>query len=160
VKEARRSGILAVAALVLSLCTPPLWAAPSDPAAVVQQFTDALNRHDADATMRLIARGGMVQSEGPPQSEDQVRAWVEQLIAEDVQVQLEGGPRVAWDVAGARTQAVVNWSAKLSLDRYRAVGFASVRGTVGAVVVGDRITFLRIWPDPDWQATGPGDQWR
>jgi len=160
VKVARGIGILAVAALVLSLRTPALAAAPSDPAAVVRQFTDALNRHDVDATLRLMGRGVMVQSEGPPQSEEQVRTWVEQLIAEDVEVQLEGGPRVAWDVGGARTQAVVNWSAKLSLDRYRAVGFSTVRGTVGAVVVGDRITFLRIWPDPDWQATQPGDHSR
>jgi hypothetical protein len=139
-----------LAPLLLVPTLPP--AAPgADPLEVAQAVDVALNAHDAQAVMALMAAGGTVQEDRAPQSGEQVRGWVEQLIDEDVSVELIGQPRVestALPPGGTR----VSWPAKLALDRFRALGLGSVEATLGVVVVDGRIRYLWIRPAPDWSA--------
>src|SRR6185312_13444733 len=87
---------------------------------LVRTWNNALNRHDPNAVMALMAAGASVQVDREPQQPEQVRGWIEELIREDVHIDLVGPPRIN---LGTRARypngSGVTWRARLSLDRYR-----------------------------------------
>src|SRR4051794_19626147 len=84
-------GVLALAAPILGAAESSAGAGPVD---VVQAWNEALNRHDSDAVMALMASGASIQVDREPQQPEQLRGWIEQLIREDVHVDLLGPARV------------------------------------------------------------------
>ena len=140
-----------VVVAILSGSTPS-QADTSDPGAVVHEFCTALNAHDANVAMSFFDPVSMVQvSEGPQQSRDQIRGWLDQLTGENVRVELLGQPQLTWDAEQPRSRVAISWTAMLAMDRYRELGFVELNGTVGAIVKDGKITFLEIRPTPDWQ---------
>ena len=122
-----------------------------DSATVVQDFVTSLNDHDVNRAMGLLAPGAMVQADGTPQTDGQILAWLEELVREDIRVHVVGWPRFSWDPYPPRTRTIVNWPLNLAMNRYREAGFAWVDGTIGAIVMDGKITFVRIWPNPGWR---------
>jgi len=148
--------MLAWLVMLLLLAAPAPAAADrpdpgSNPVGVVREWDAALNAHDTQAAMALMAVGAAVQADRAPQEPDQVRGWIEQLIRENVQVDLIGSPQVDSTVSarfGAATN--VTWHARLSMERFRLSGAPSVDATLGAVVVDSRLALLSLRPDPAW----------
>jgi hypothetical protein len=125
--------------------------AASTPVGLVRAWDAALNAHDPQAAMALMADGADVQADRAPQQPEQVRGWIEQLIRENTQVDLIGMPQIdssTSDRYGRET--TVTWRARLSMDRFRQSGVQFVDATLGAVVVDSRITFLSVRPDAGW----------
>jgi hypothetical protein len=116
---------------------------PSDPVPVVRAFDAALTSHDVDTALGLFDQGAAVQVDREPQTRDQIRGWIEQLIRDDVQLVLVGEPRVG-STAGPRGGAAVSWPSRL----YTTDGAWVVAG-VAAVVVDDKLIFLRIGANPE-----------
>lgn len=91
--------LLAVPILLLTACGGQ---SPSDPAAVMDAYTAAINAHDVEAALQYVADDAVYdRPTGQFTSKDEVRTFIEGLIAQDVHVELIGartvdGEKVTW----------------------------------------------------------------
>lgn len=75
---------------------------PTDPAAVMDAYTAAINAHDVEAALALVDDNAVYdRSVGAFQGKEEIRGFIEGLIARNVSVELIGerqvdGERVSW----------------------------------------------------------------
>ncbi|HAV77687.1 MAG TPA: hypothetical protein DCX53_10080, partial [Anaerolineae bacterium] len=75
---------------------------PTDPAAVMDAYTAAINAHDVEAALLLVADDAVYdRPSGQFTGKEEVRTFIEGLIAQDVHVELIGertvnGEKVTW----------------------------------------------------------------
>lgn len=75
---------------------------PTNPAAVMDAYTAAINAHDVEAALQYVADDAVYERPtGQFQGKDEVRTFIENLIAQDVHVELLGertveGEKVTW----------------------------------------------------------------
>ena len=127
------------------------WTQPAETeaTALVRSLDYALNAHDANSVIDLLGDGATVQDDRYPQTRQQIRGWVEELIRQQVHVELIEQPTITYaQVPHAATQ--VAWRATLDLHMYRALGLPFVPAMVRARVVDGMIAFVSIRPNPDW----------
>jgi hypothetical protein len=134
-----RARVLSITLLVFVLGLAP---EVSDPRLVVRAFADDLNARDAEAALRLFGDSATVQVDRDPQSREQVRGWIEQLMRDDVRVELIGEPRLGVR-NGPHGGTTVTWSARLS-SRAQSGEDAGV----SAVIANDKLIFLRMRASP------------
>lgn len=147
---------VAVVTLVVGLTHA---AVPPDDASAMGEMRSlehALNAHDSASVLALFADGATVQDSRQPQSREQIRGWIEELIRQQVRVSLVGQPSVTHMSEPSDTIDVA-WRATLDLQVYRARGFEFVPATLRAAVVHRAIIRMSLHPDPnsssvlDWQ---------
>jgi hypothetical protein len=135
----------------MTCCTPPAASEVAEPAAaaLVRSLDAALNAHDSNTVIDMIAPGAAVQEQRQPQSSEQIRGWVDELIRQQIQVELIGQPWVTYvDVPHRGTS--VTWRARLDMQTYREMGLDFVPAFLRATVVDGRLVFLSIRPDDNW----------
>jgi hypothetical protein len=123
----------------------------NDPRLVVRAFAADLNAHDTEAALVLFGDSSTVQVDREPQSREQVRGWIEQLMRNEVRVELIGEPRLGVR-NGPRGGTTVTWPARLSSREH-----SGVDAGVSAVIANDKLIFLRMRASPADEAAG--DDW-
>jgi hypothetical protein len=129
-------------------CPQPQAADPSA-VATVRSLDDAINAHDAEAVMDMLAVGAVVQDQRMPQTQEQIRGWLGELIRQQIRVELVDQPLISQEAA-PRGGTSVTWHARLDMQTYRELGLPSVNAMVRATVVDGQIVFLSIRPDDNW----------
>jgi ketosteroid isomerase-like protein len=75
---------------------------PADPAAVMAEYTTAINAHDLEKALSLVADDAVYTRPGGEfRGKEEIRGFIQDLINRDVQVELIGerqvqGERVSW----------------------------------------------------------------
>jgi ketosteroid isomerase-like protein len=123
---------MAVGALLIS----PLWvsAQGTDPESVIRAIIDALNAKNIDAALALVADDAVVTIIPPPgdttgvfTGKEEIRGWWEGYVAFGSHSEFSN-----FQVAGDKA----TWSAKVSADRLRAEGVASLGYKAEGIVQG------------------------
>lgn len=90
------------AAFLLAGCQSTTSTRPTDPAAVMDAYTAAINAHDVEAALAYVADDAVYnRPTGQFTGKEQIRGFIESLIARNVRVELVGerqvqGDRVTW----------------------------------------------------------------
>lgn len=123
---------LVVLALVAGIAAPAVaYAQETDPAGVLSNLADALNAGNVEAAVELVADDAVLTfvpdltGSGPIQGKDQIRAWYEGLVAQNIYVEPSD-----LKVDGDK----VTWSNKVWMDDFEALGIAPVEYTGEGVV--------------------------
>jgi hypothetical protein len=144
---------MALAALIMTCYSPPAAPDLADPAAaaLVRSLDAALNAHDSQTVVNMFAPDAAVQEDRRPQSSEQIRGWVDELIRQQVRVELIEQPWVT-HVDVPRRGTSVTWPARLDMQTYRDMGLDFVPAYLRATVVDGRVAFLSIRPDDNWNS--------
>lgn len=98
----RMSSLIVLAAVMTVATSAPALSQSADPAAVMDAYTAAINAHDVEAALALVAEDAVYHRPvGAFQGREEVRGFIEGLFARQVQVELIGdrtvdGERVTW----------------------------------------------------------------
>jgi hypothetical protein len=142
---------MALASVIMTCYSPPAAPEVADPAAtaLVRSLDAALNAHDSQTVVNMFAPGAAVQEDRRPQSSEQIRGWVDELIRQQIRVELIEQPWLTHvDLPHIGTS--VSWRARLDMQTYRDMGLDFVPAFVRATVVDGRFAFLSIRPDDNW----------
>jgi hypothetical protein len=129
---------------------------PADPADIqavvlVRSLDDALNAHDSEGVLQLLATEATVQDAHEPQTRPQIRGWIDELIRQNVQLALIDEPSLLEQYT-PRQATLVSWRAKMDLQMYRSLGVSFVPATLSASVADGAIVSLSLRADPNWNA--------
>lgn len=130
------------------------WTQPAETetTALVRSLDYSLNAHDANSVLDLLGEGATVQDDRYPQTRQQIRGWVEELIRQQVHVELIDQPTIT-HAQDPHAPTQVAWRATLDLHMYRALGLSFVPAMLRARLVDGTIVFVSIRPNPDWVPT-------
>ncbi len=130
-----RIAILGAALFLSASSLPAAYAQPTDPLSVVTASETAVNAHDVEAALALFADDAVVKTPfNVYVGRDQIRRFLQGAVAQNVQDEPFGSPRVAGDT--------VNWAGKVSYDEWRKLGVAPLETLTEAVVQGGKIRTL------------------
>lgn len=88
--------------IVLVSCQPTTVGQPTDPATVMDAYTAAINAHDVETALSYVADDAVYsRPTGDFKGKEEIRQFIEDIIARNVQVELFGqrqvdGERVTW----------------------------------------------------------------
>lgn len=100
---------LIVVAAFLTACQSATSNQPTDPAAVMDAYTEAINAHDVEKALSYVADDAMYdRPNGAFNGKAEIRTFVEGLIARNVHVELIGERQVDGEV--------VTWHSRVMLD--------------------------------------------
>jgi predicted SnoaL-like aldol condensation-catalyzing enzyme len=94
--------VIGLLALLVSCQSSPAGPAPLGPAEVMDAYTAAINAHDVEKALSLVADDAVYhRPSGEFTGKEAVRGFIEELIARNVKVELIGertvdGERVTW----------------------------------------------------------------
>lgn len=94
--------VLSILLMVLLVACGGGGTAVMGPAEVMDAYTEAINNHDVEAALALVADDAVYERPaGTFTGKEEIRGFIEDLIARDVQVELVGertvdGERVTW----------------------------------------------------------------
>jgi len=102
---------LILSAIMLSMLAAPaaVSAQPVDPAEVIDAYTAAINAHDVEGALTYVADSAVyVRPGGQFIWKEEIRGFIEGLIAQNVRVELVGERQVEGDR--------VSWTSRVYLD--------------------------------------------
>lgn len=98
--------------LLLGACqseTTPAAQEPLDPAAVTDAYTTAINAHDVEAALSYVADDAVyTRPAGTFEGKEQIRGFIEGLVAQNVRVELIGERQVEGEL--------VRWMSQVTLS--------------------------------------------
>ena len=91
--------VLVIVSFVLGACQSASQGGPTDPAAVMDAYTAAINAGDIEAAMALVADDAVYErAAGNFNGKEEIRGFVEGLIAREAQVELVGERQVDGEI--------------------------------------------------------------
>ena len=140
-----RRFLFAVVALAIVGLGAPTTTQAADPSAVARALNDAMNAHDVDAAVALIADDAVVHAQGQTfTGREQIRGWIVSLAQQDFQSRVVGPTTVTGDTVVLREDILV--------DDWRRVGLDPLATRVEITVRDDLVSSITTTIFPESQA--------